>query len=396
MGSKRLRVAHILPWPTVGGTEHGVLRLAGSLDPTRFESVAYCVANGNAVGELFESAGIETVSYPPVEPSFRTPLPHLRAAAEVSRDLRRRSIDVVHCADLLAAYHVGLAARLAGTFLVSHVRCSYPRVSTRDRQFLRPVQQWVFVSRSTWREFGVHVTPARGSVVYDAAEMPAAAGSPRAAARLLRDLGVPEDARIVGMVARVAPIKDYETLARAAWIVLEREPRAHFLIVGDHSGAAAYAEHYRHVRGLLRELDLERHFTFTGHREDVGSFIRQFEVAVLVTHSEGLPLVLLEAIRLGKPVVATAVGGIPELVRDGETGLLHGHRDWETLANAILDLLNNPARAARLAASAADAVEREFSRTAFSKGITEVYERRYRRAARPAHEGLEKAEANAQ
>jgi glycosyltransferase involved in cell wall biosynthesis len=212
-------------------------------------------------------------------------------------------------------------------------------------------------------------------VVYDAAEAPPAAKSDEQTSRRIRQMGVPDKARIIGMVARVAPIKDYETLARAAQIVVRSEPRAHFLIVGDHSGAATYRAHYAEVTRLLAQFRVEHHFTFTGFQEDVGCFMRSFEVAVLVTHSEGLPLVLLEAMSLGKPVVATAVGGIPELVRHGETGLLHAHRNSTQLADAILRLLAEPVEAARLVEGASARIGTHFSRVAFTRGILDVYGR---------------------
>jgi glycosyltransferase involved in cell wall biosynthesis len=305
-----------------------------------------------------------------VEPSFRRPVPHLRASCAMARDLRRRGIDVVHCADLLAAYHVGVAARLAGTLLVCHVRCSYPDVSRRDRQFLRPVQQWVFVSKSTWKEFGHRVPPERGSVLYDTAELPSGAASESTD---LSALGVPPDARIIGMVARVAPVKDYETLARAAVKVIEREPRAHFVIVGDTAGAESYRRHYAQVNAMLYDLGIRRHFTFTGFRRDVRSIMECFDVAVLATHSEGLPLVLLEAMSLGKPVVATAVGGIPEVMRHGENGLLHRPRDPNHLAAALLSILDDPLLAARLGRNGAAHVREQFGAAAFTARVNGFY-----------------------
>jgi glycosyltransferase involved in cell wall biosynthesis len=369
MSQKRLRIAHVLPWPTVGGSEHGVLRLAACLDPTRFDSLMYCVAGGDSVRDLFADA-FETATYPAVEPSFRRPIPHLRAGFALARDLRRRAIDVVHCADVQAAFHVGVAARLAGTLLVCHVRCSYPFFSRRDRQFLRPVQQWVFVSKSTWGEFGHQVSPERGTVLYDAAEPPSGAGSESAD---LVALGVPRDARIIGMVARVAPIKDFETLAKAAVKVIDREPSAHFIIVGDKDGSESYRSHYARIDALLQELNVRSHFTFTGFRKDVRSIAEQFEVAALVTHSEGLPLVLLESMRLGKPTVTTAVGGVREVVKHGENGLLHRHGDADDLASALLTMLANPDVAARLATNAAAHVAREFGVEGFAQRANAFY-----------------------
>jgi glycosyltransferase involved in cell wall biosynthesis len=384
------RVAHVLPWPTVGGVELGALRLARSLREQSVFSLALVQQNAAPVDALFRSDDFATLTYDAAEPSFRHGRGYLAASRDIARELRRHSIDIVHCADLLAAYHAGLAARLAGCSLVCHIRCGYPQITARDRLFLKAVQHWIFVSQGTWDEFALPVSAKRGSVVYDAAEPPPAAPHSTGWAARLREFGVPEEARIIGMVARLAPIKDYDTLARAAQIVVRQEPRAHFVIVGDYSGAATYRKHYVEVRELIARLGIERHFSFTGFQDDVRSIMQSFEVSLLATHSEGLPLVLLEAMHLGKPVVATAVGGVPELVVHGETGLLHAHRDSDQLASSILYLLADPIAAGRLSHGATARIKTHFSRTAFANGILNVYSR-LGRWRMPARVGFESA-----
>jgi glycosyltransferase involved in cell wall biosynthesis len=99
------------------------------------------------------------------------------------------------------------------------------------------------------------------------------------------------------------------------------------------------------------------------------------DIVVLSTHYEGLPLVLLEAMACGKPVVATAVDGVPEVVTHDETGLLFPHADDELLASQLLALARDPNRAARLGMRAQSFVETDFSREQFARGIVAVYHR---------------------
>ena len=100
-----------------------------------------------------------------------------------------------------------------------------------------------------------------------------------------------------------APLKDYFTLARAARRILQAEPQTRFLIVGDYTSAKTYREHYQGVRQVLEECCVADSFIFTGHRQDVSRLLSAFDVFVLSTHREGLPLVILEAMAQAKPVV---------------------------------------------------------------------------------------------
>ncbi|MBA2670112.1 MAG: glycosyltransferase family 4 protein, partial [Gemmatimonadetes bacterium] len=236
-----LRVAHILPWPTVGGVEHATLRMARYLKSV--DSVAFCLDGGGQVTRLFAENGYETAEYSGVEPSFRHPGEYIRASRSLARELRSRRIDVIHCSDLLAAYFAGLAGRLAGIPVTSHVRCQFDEISRRDRVFLRFIQRWIFVSRSTWETFGVKVPDHRGAVVHEAIDREPYVDGTATRKDVLEEFGLRPDARLIGMVARVAPIKDYDTLLRAAARVVAEDPRAHFLIVGDNSGASTYRQH---------------------------------------------------------------------------------------------------------------------------------------------------------
>ena len=94
-------------------------------------------------------------------------LAYLRASLAIAREFRRQRVDLVHCADLLAAHHAGLAGWLARVPVLCHIRNRFDAMSRRDCSFLWPVQRFVFVSRNTWRHFACRVAPSRGAVVYD-------------------------------------------------------------------------------------------------------------------------------------------------------------------------------------------------------------------------------------
>jgi glycosyltransferase involved in cell wall biosynthesis len=362
---RRRRIAHILPWPSVGGTELATLRLARAVEGDEFTSVAFCLAEAAPVRELFARESIPVVSYEAVEPSYRHPGRYLRTAIALARALRRARIDLVHFADVYAAHRSSLGALLAGVPAISQVRNSFPeKPSWRDRSFLLPVRRFVFVSAESRESFGHRVSASRATVLYDGLDptMP-----PAGAGRSVREeLSIDQDAPVIGMVARVAPQKDYPTLVRAAAILVQTHPTVRFMVVGQHSGVETYAEHFRAVRRLIDELGLGTHFIFTDHRSDVERFIAAMDVCVLSTHQEGLPLVILEAMAQSRPFVGTSVGGIPEIVRDGETGLLVPPADPPALARALGRLLDDRALAVRLGDGGRRMVEGEFSLASFA------------------------------
>jgi len=368
---KRHRIVHVLPFANVGGTELGTLRIAKAIDDSRFTNVALCLKDGPAVQSIFESAGIECAVYEPPVPSYRHAARFLSASRKLAGVLQRVGADLVHGADMDAAFCSGLAGRLAGVPVISHVRNRYEDLSRRDRSFLWPVKKFVFVSRDTWRKFGYAVPEHRGTVIYDGIDIPGVDGADRA--RIRHELGIPADAPVVGMLARVAPQKDFATLARAAARVLAVTPQARFVIVGDYTSEHTYREHYRSIQQVLQECAVSNSFIFTGHRADARSVLAAMDVFVLTTHWEGLPLVILEAMAQGLPVVATAVDGVPEVIQHGETGFLHAHENDEELAAHILTFLHDRPLAERMATAGKESVRTRFGTQRFGDEMNALY-----------------------
>lgn len=349
------------------------MRIAEAIAPLGFDSVAFCAGGRTSVFDEFAARGVEAVGYTPAEVSYRHPSSFLRSSLALAREFRRRRIDLVHCSDLLAAYHAGLAARLARVPVICHVRCDYSGISRRDQIILRTVNQFVFVSRHTMDTFPYRGGARRGTVLYDGIELDTTAVPSSVPEDVRAEFGLPPESVVIGMVARLAPIKDYRTLIGAASRVIPRFPGTRFLIVGDTAGADTYRRHFAEVQDMLRAAGVASHFVFSGFRDDVARLVGAMDIVTLVTHSEGLPLVLLEAMAQEKPVVATAVGGIPEIVSEGRTGLLHGHEDAGGLADAFVSLLGDPARRRQLGAAGRAYVEANFRNERFAGELTGLY-----------------------
>lgn len=368
----RHTIAHVLPFPSVGGTEHATLRIMKTLDSSRYRNVAFVASESSSVLAFFAHAGIPCLTYAPPEHSYRHALSYGRASLALARAFRRNEVDVVHCSDLLAAYHAALAAWLARRPVLCHVRNRFDVISRRDRSFLWPIDRFVFVSRNTSQHFGCDLLESKSMVVYDGIHVRPNSASVKNRADVCREFGIPDTALIVGMIARVAPQKDYATLARAAEYVLQHDHRAHFMIVGDHASAACH-DHYEQVRRFIEERGVASSFTFTGYRSDVQRLLDAFDIFVLSTHCEGLPLVVLEAMASGKPVVATAVDGIPEIICDGQSGYLFPPEDHQQLAAHILRLLRDRRFAQQLGDAGQAVVKARFSWEQFAANMNALY-----------------------
>jgi glycosyltransferase involved in cell wall biosynthesis len=371
--TSRFRVGHIMPWDGVGGTEHAALRIARAVREEGFETVFFCLGSAPVVRDFFDAAGFETGTWGPAYPGFNGYRYFLRDSIRLADEFRRKRIDLVHCADVPAGAYAGLAGRLALAPVICHVRNRHAFIAHQERQMLRAVTKFAFVSRSTWRQFAHAVPDHRGVVIYDGVESGPLAGHDDARRDVRREFNVPDGTTLIGMVARVDQQKDYETLAKAARRVRDAGVQARFLIVGGYSVEPLQLRHFEQVKRWLAENDVADQFTFTDLRSDVPRLVQAMDTVVLSTHYEGLPLVLLEAMVLGKPVIATDVDGVPEVVSHDQTGLLFPHADDEMLAQHLIAVSRDRTRAARLGRNAQSLVASKFNREQFKRGVLDLY-----------------------
>jgi glycosyltransferase involved in cell wall biosynthesis len=324
------------------------------------------------VESFFRSAGFETATFRSVDLSYRKPVPFLKASVQLARELRRQRVALVHCSDLMAGLRAAPAAKLARLPVLCHIRNPHPDISRHDGPLLWAVDHFIFVSDHASKTFGYPVPAERGSVIYDGIE---ARPRDRQAGRqrLLAQFSLPSDARLVGMVGRLAPQKDHATLIRAAARVVAVEPTVRFLVVGDHTETDAARQRYRALAQQVEERRLGDHVIFTGFRDDVPELLSGLDVSVLATNFEGFGLVIVEALAQGTPVIATDVGGVNEIITDQVTGLLHRLGDDADLGEKILALLSNKALGERLAQAGRRLVENRFTIRQFGANIARLY-----------------------
>lgn len=367
---RSLRVGMVLPNHVVGGVETATLRLCqGLCESGRYQPVVFVRQAGGKLAEFFAERGFPTVRYPAECPSYLHPAPYWRSVFEFRRLLREHRVELVHAADMPAALYAGLASRLAGIPSVCHIRSNFADILTRYKPLFACANRFAFASRAAWANFNRiwAVPPDRGEVVYDWAPEPHRLRD-REAVRA--EFGIPPGAFLIGMVARLAPPKDHDTLLRACAQLTAANRPVRLLLAGD--GDPGELEN---LRQKVRQLGILEKTVIAGHRYDAQDLMAAMDTHVLCTRDEGFGLVLLESMAVGTPVVASRVGGIPEIVIHNQTGLLHECGNAEDLAAQLTQLANDSRLAARLAAAARDRIATEFTRERTITRIEGIYHR---------------------
>jgi len=181
-----------------------------------------------------------------------------------------------------------------------------------------------------------------------------------------RELGFSPADRVIGTVGRLEPAKGHRCLLEALEILIRTWPHIKCVLVG--SGRLE-----DELCAFVANHGLSNHVLFTGFRDDVSRLLQAFDIFVLPSITEGIPFALLEACACAKPVVATRVGGVPEVIADGWSGRLVGAGDIAGLADAISDLLSDDARARQLGRRAAVDVATRYSMASMIKGTQKAY-----------------------
>ena len=277
----------------------------------------------------------------------------LRAAGRLRGQLLRLDIDVAQLHDP-HALSAGALARLGlrRPVLVATRRVDFPLRGALSRLKYRRCARVIAVSRA------IESVLARDGLGRDRVRVVHEGVRDRAplagAAEALAELGVPAGCAVVGNVAALVDHKDHATLLEAAALVAARRARVHFVILGE-------GERRPELEAQVARLGLGERVRLAGFREDVDRLLPAFDVFCLSSHMEGLGTSVLDAMCFGRPIVATAAGGIPEAVEDGVSGRLVQPRDPAALAGALLELLEHPQQARRLGEAARRRYEAGFS-----------------------------------
>jgi glycosyltransferase involved in cell wall biosynthesis len=401
--TRRLRVASISPFLHIGGDENRLLAYLGARDRERFD---HLVISGSKAGSemdalwgpiwhRFTALDVETVDLG-IPYAFQHQDNRSAARREVdkvkkftqfvyraARVLKERKIDIVEGRCDTGTVVATLAGRLAGVRAVVSTNY-FPNVNhrpSRSRAWslcrgvyplvdavicdsvtcLDEMRQWMLV-------------PPPGYCIPNGIEPPRAQ---RPKEELLIELGIPPKAKIVSQIARIQPYKGQDLLLEAASTVLAQESNAFFLLSGYPAYDRAGLDYLDRIKQMVAARgigDRVRVISYPGSIGDIWSLV---DIHVHPTSLDSSPIALLEGMSLGKPAVTTRVGGIHELVIDGETGIVLPRGDAGLLASAILRLLQDSNEAARLGRNALQRYVAGHTSQLMARRTEDVFERVY-------------------
>jgi len=365
----------------IGGPAIHTILLTAGLNDQRFESTLVTGVEGRYEGNMLDLAAAKGVK-PIIIPQLRRnvdPIGGLVTLFKLYRLMRRQKPHIVHTHTATAGLLGRLAARLAGVPVIvhtfhGHVLRGYfgPILSEglvwMERFLARLSDRIVTVSEGQRRELaGYGVAPLEKiTVVPLGFELESLLACESHRGELRRELGLADDNKLVGIVARLVPIKNHRLFLQAAQVVAEAVPQARFLVVGD-------GELREELEAYACDLGLDGKILFTGWRRDLARLYADLDVVALTSINEGTPVSLIEALAAGVPVVATAVGGVPDVVVEGETGYLVEAGDVEGMAEAIIELLRNPKKAREMGMAGRKAVYPKFSAQTLIANVEGLY-----------------------
>lgn len=368
------RVVYLSHAFMVGGAEEMVLNLVRHL-PSRFEAHVCCMFEAGPIGREIQKTGV-SFSELGLSPGLRRPFDLFR----LRNHLRELAPQIVHTFLLPASLYGRAAAMLAGVPIVigtevniyEHKRWHHGLV---ERMLMRGTDA-VVASAESVRDFyirQVHADPAKVEVIYNAVDW-SQLDTTRTRADVRASIGVSADAPVAGIIARLTEQKAHRVLFEALAGHAELTS-LHLAVVGD-------GELRDDLRARVSALGLDSRVHFLGARRDLGDLLGAIDLFVMPSFWEGLPLSMVLAMGAGLPVVATRVAGIPEVVRDGETGLLVAPGDAAALGAALARLTADPALRTRLGTAARTFVRPRFGVDGYVASVTSLYDRLLAQQAR--------------
>ena len=329
---EKIKITHILHSFGTGGMEKGIATVINNGSP-RFEHIIVCLTTS---GESRRLLSRHTRIVELKKPAGNS----IKFILYLSRTLKRLNPDVVHTRNWSGMDGI-IAARLAGIGGVVHGEHGWgvedvDGLKTKRVLIRRLLSFWVnaftCVSRQMvgWLHNDIGVSENRITQVYNGIDceqfQPASVSEKR---RIRAEIGIDEDRPVIGIVGRLDPVKDHSSLFKAFSMVRSEIPQATLLVAGD--GPHRKVLENEAVEGIL----------FLGNRPDVPQILKALDVFVLSSLNEGISNTILEAMATALPVVATNVGGTPELIVDGHTGIMVPPRSPASIASAILTYLKD-------------------------------------------------------
>jgi L-malate glycosyltransferase len=362
-------ICQVLHGLRIGGAEVLAAGLARRLRD-RFRFCFVCLDECGELGEQLRDEGFA------VHVLDRRPGIDWRCTWRLARWLRREQVDVVHAHQYTPFFYSMMARMLVrrpGVLFHEHGRHfpDYPRRKRiwANRLLLRRRDRVVSVGQAVQRALVQNegIRQERISVIYNGINVDAFKSSETDRHQVRVDLGVNARDFLIVQVARLDYLKDHAAAIRTLARVIRKLPQAKLLLVGE-------GPEMPKIKDAVAQYGLAERVHFLGLRTDVPRLLAAADVFLLTSISEGIPVTVIEAMAAGLPIVSTRVGGVSEVVLDGNTGLLSESGDDMGLAQHILHLADNPGERCRLGQEGRKRAEQQFSAVQMDRGYAALYE----------------------
>ncbi len=373
MKNKKSTVMFTINKLIIGGAEQQFLELVKGLDKNRFNTIVVTLYPGGELEEEVKNIpGIEYICL------NRKGKYNIFTLFTIFRLLRKNKVDIIQPFLTPATFFTLLPAVLNGTRVkIVTERGSMRRIISKGYSFYLRIEDMltrfadmVIPNSKSGKDYLITrgIKASHITVVYNGINIQRLIPNSADIKRIRDTLGLTGNTKVVGISASLTALKDHDTFLRAAQIVSGTIPKVKYFILGD-------GPLRQELETLARELGIESRVLFLGNQTEVSPYLSLLDVVCLSSNQpEGCSNAILEAMALGKPVVATRVGGNVELVEDGKTGLLVPIQDPKALADAILSLLNNPEQAREMGKQGKDRVAKDFSLERMVRDYEAIYE----------------------
>lgn len=360
-----LHVVHVTLSLDYGGLERVVLHLVKQAESLGQKTSIVCLERCGALAERAEALGAKVYCIEK-QPGLR--FNTIKAVRGVLDQLKP---DVVHTHQIGALFYSGPAARQTKVPVIVHTEHG-KTIKGMKQKFLgwwaaRYAQRFYCVSGDIQTALAGFMVPSSKMEVLANGIDTAQLAEPVDTITLRRTWNIAPDAVVLGTIGRLAHVKRQDLMLQVFAKVYQKLPGAVLLLVGD-------GEERSKLEALATQLGVIDQVRFTGFQAEPGKFLHLMSAFLLTSESEGMPLSLLEAWAVGVPVATFRVGGLPELIRHGETGCLADFGNIDQLADQVVDLIEHPKEAQTIADRCRDEVRRRFDVATMAK----AYDSRYR------------------
>ena len=381
MKPKKIRIVNIITRMELGGPPILVLDILQHLDKNRFEST---IATGITIDRKYDRIGfardknIRIFAMPSLVRDIH-PLKDIKALIKLAIFLKKEKFDIVHCHTSKGGFIGRLAAKLAGAKIIIYsphgdiFEGYFCKLATDffillEKFAARFTDKIINLTKIEIERFLEHGIGTRHQLkqIYNGINIKYYERAMTSNLKKRDEFGLSKDDFICATVGRLVPVKGHTYLIKAIHKVVKVIPEARFLFVGDGEIKSKLSEE-------IRSLDLQENIFLLGSRNDIATILSCIDIFLLPSLNEGFGMALIEAMAEKKPVIATNVGGIPEVVIDGETGILVPPKDPEAFSSAIIKLYKNPELSRRMGLAGYNRAKRLFDITTTVHNLERLY-----------------------